>query len=379
MSGSLAGNPLMTSVDTSIPLRAGQGAGQVNPLAQVGQFADTLGKINQTKLQQQQLQSGTLSLWQQQKQAAYAQIAPLVAQGRINSTSDLTTALAGIEAHGGVTAPFIQDMTDSLGQGGDFISNLKAQTVAGTQPPEKAVGALAPIPSTITQGLVNQPMLTVAPGMQGQGTRSPAGAPAQLGASPETQGQPVTWQDTSGATHNGTWAQYNEALGNGQVNGPARPITTPATAPGVSFGNPGGRFGPGTATQPGNPALRNPAAAQPGGAPANTPVPGARIMTDPNGKTWMVPPDKIAAATAAGYHCWLVPRRTTRWPRGPFPVYRRLIRPPSEQEDMILAQAPRIRSRQIAVNPHSIRSRTAWFHTQPPPREEGRRREISRR
>lgn len=269
MSGSLG--PIMggAGVDSSIPLAAGRGA-QVNPLASVGDFARALGAINNTKLQQQQLQSGTMSLWQQQKQLAYAQIAPLVAQGRINNVADLTSALAGVEAKGGVTAPFLQDMVNSLGQGGDFVSNLKAQTVAGTQPPEKAVAALAPAQSTVNQGLVDQPMLTGAAGMPNQGVRTPVGEPAKLGAPPGVQGSQVTWKDPAGAEHYGTWSQYNQALGNGQVNGP--PVIGGPGAGG--FGASGGRYAP-SATSPGIPALRNPAF-----APV-TPNPAAPTVATP--------------------------------------------------------------------------------------------------
>jgi hypothetical protein len=91
------------------------------------------------------------------------------------------------------------------------------------------VGALAPIPSTINQGLVDQPMLTNAPGMPNQGVRTPVGQPAQLGASPGTQGQPVTWTDTNGVEHQTTFAEYNIARNNGQVLGPAR--TLPGAPP----------------------------------------------------------------------------------------------------------------------------------------------------
>lgn len=243
-------------VNPEIPLEAGQGT-QTNPLASTGQLVNTLAGINQLRLfpgalqqQQQQIQGAQMSLWQQQKQLAYSQIAPLVAQGRINNTADLTTALGNLESNGVVTAPFLDDMVSSLGQGGDFIDNLKAQTVAGTQPPERAVAALAPAQSTVDQGLTRQPYLTPAPGMPGQGQPVPVGQPQPLGASPAQQGAPVTWRDATGATHTGTWAQYNAALGNGGVNGPIR--GAPAI-PGVStFGTPGGRY-------PSNPALRNPA------------------------------------------------------------------------------------------------------------------------
>jgi hypothetical protein len=294
MSGSIMSGG---GVNANIPLEAGQGVAQTNPLQSTRDLVGTLAGINQLKLfpgqmqlQQQQIQGGQQTLWQQQKQLAYSQIAPLVAQGRINNTADLTTALAGIEHNGGVTAPFIQDMVNSVGQnGGNFTDNLKGMVVAGTQPPEKAVGALAPIQSTVAQGLTQQPYLTPPPGMPGQGQPVPVGNPQPLGASPAQQGTPVTWRDNTGAEHTGTWAQYNQALGNGQVNGPPT-SGGPPVAGAPSFGTPGGHY-------PSNPALRNPAAAS-----AQPPGAASRVMTDPNGKQWVVPADKIAAAQQAGYH-----------------------------------------------------------------------------
>jgi hypothetical protein len=135
------------------------------------------------------------------------------------------------------------------------------------------VGALAPIPSTINQGLVDQPMLTNAPGMPNQGVRTPVGQPAQLGLSPGQAGEQVTWVDKSGATQYGTKAQYNTALGNGQVNGPAMPATSGGALPG--FGANGGRYAP-SATAPANPALHNPT----GFAPP-TPNPAAPSLSGP--------------------------------------------------------------------------------------------------
>lgn len=288
------------AADASIPLKAGAGVpAPVNPLSSVGDFAKNLAVINQTKLQEQTMRSNTMSLAQQMKQLAYSHIAPLVAQGRINNLSDLTDALGGLEAHGVVTHPILEDMTRTLGMGGDFISNLKAQTVAGTQPPENAVKAIAPIQSMQDQGLIRQPFLTGAPGMPNQGVTTPVGPAIPLGAAPGTQGQPVTWVDQKGVTHSGTFAQYNEALGNGAVNGPARPAATPGGVPGAaSFGNPNGGYAPQ------NPALRGPNAA-PSGAP-NPVTPGvaasgSRVMTGPDGRKWTIPAAGVAEALKHGY------------------------------------------------------------------------------
>lgn len=290
MSGSLGSITGGAGVNPDVILRAGG-----NPLESVGSFAKALGAINNTKLQGQALQSGTMSLWQQQKQLAYAHIAPLVAQGRINNIGDLTSALAGVEANGGVTAPFIKDMVDSLGVGGgNFVDNLKAQTVGGTQAPENAVKALAPVPSTLDQGLVSQPMLTPNAGMPDQGVRTPSGPAAALGASPGTQGAQVTWKDVNGVEHQTTWAEYNVARGNGKVLGPAVPVVPGATAPSGAATAPGAsRAAPVAAGYAG----RFPTPAAPGLTDTTGPAPGMERAAEGSATQYIQ--DRAAAGSFA--------------------------------------------------------------------------------
>lgn len=250
MSGSLGPITGGAGVDSSIPLRA---AG--NPLESVGNFAKALGAINQTKIQGQTIQSNDMSLAQQMKQLAYAHIAPLVAQGRINNMADLTSALGGLEAyHSIVTQPVLEDITRSLGTGGgDFVDNLKAQVVAGTQAPENAVKAVAPVPSDLNVGGETIPRLTPNAGMPGQGVPSQSAPGFANTLSPEAKAaqvaRPASAADVAKAAGQGialTEGQpisegmvqrlYGQGLG-GLVSGGRTPIPGPATAGGTPLPN----------------------------------------------------------------------------------------------------------------------------------------------
>lgn len=112
MSGSL--NPLITGgggVDSSIPLQAGRGVGaQVNPLQSIGQFADTMGKINnlklfpgQLQLQQQAVQGGGATVAQHLNQVGANAMVPALSDP--NLTMETLTHYAGAAEgiHGGIT------------------------------------------------------------------------------------------------------------------------------------------------------------------------------------------------------------------------------------------------------------------------------------
>ncbi len=231
-------------VDAGIPLRAGQGVIAPNPLETIGKFVGIQNALNTGEIQKQTIQSNSMSLAQHMKQLAYAHIAPMVAQGRINNIGELTSALAGLEAYKGIiTAPFLQDVISTTNQGGNFIDNLKAQIVAGTQSPENVTKALAPTQETLDQGLVSQPMARTAPGMPGQGERAPVGPTAPLGAGPAQQGSIVEYTTSDGIKHVEPWAKFNIDQGNGIVVGPGRPVAAPLAPPRPATGLPSGYRG----------------------------------------------------------------------------------------------------------------------------------------
>jgi hypothetical protein len=304
MSGSLSGgNPLLSGggVASNIPLQAGVGVQQSNPLQSVGNFADAMNKVNQLKLfpgqqtlQQQSIQSNAAALYQQQKQLAYAQLAPLIQRGLINNADDVTTALGHMEANGTITSPIIDDMTRTAQMGGDFVGNMKALTAAGVVPPEKSVAAVSPTPGTLNTGGQIIPLLTPAPGMPGQGVPVPSAPGFSVGYTPGQQMEGIHRPAT----------QADVAAGRASAIG--QDLIVPATTlPGSAGYNPGvggarvppGALGPGGYAAPRQPLTQlgapyAPAGATAGGAP--------RLMRGPGG-AFMVPPDKVQIFQQNGY------------------------------------------------------------------------------
>lgn len=305
MSASLSGNPLMSGggVDASIPLKAGAGIpAPVNPLAQVGDFARTLGAINSTKLQGQQLQAGQMSLAQQLRQLAYSHLAPGVADGTIHDESSLTTALGTLEHNYGIpTDGVLRDIVSQTGQGGNFADRLKALTVAGAQAPENAVKAVAPTVSNVDVGGQIITRTTPNAGMPNQGVPTDV-AGTTKGYTPGEQ--------LGGIHRPATQADVDA----GRATAIGQDIIVPATNLPASGGyNPGvggarvpvppGALGPGGYRPPQRPLTQLGAPYQPPGtaAPgAAAPGTGARLMKGPGG-SFMVPPDKVAIFQQNGY------------------------------------------------------------------------------
>lgn len=250
-------------VDASIPLRAGQiGAQQPNPLQQIGQFANTLNAINQTKmfpgeiqrqkqaiaLGDQAVQGGDVDLHTKINQAAYGSIIPLLALPPGTITHDsLTSALAGSEKNLGIpTHGVLQNFIDNpMPDGLQFDAYVRARIAAGAQPYHAAAGQVTPQAGPVLDvGPTIQPTTVSPAGAGAPGVVTPAGpsygkglspgeatAPTQLGVTP--QGAPVV----------GTRQQFIDRtngqpspLGTGRLpqalRGPNAPPESPAQAPG---------------------------------------------------------------------------------------------------------------------------------------------------
>jgi hypothetical protein len=322
---SMSSSPLLSGggVDASIPLQAGKGVQQSNPLQAIGNFAQVQNQINQNKLfpgqmteQQQTIQGNQLALAQKLKQTAYQHLAAGVADGSINDLPSVTNALAGLEHNYGiVTSGVLNDITNLGGSGPDFSNRLKGLVTANTQPPDKAVAALAPAGGTMNVGGQLIPTLTPAAGMPGQGVPVQSAPGYQVGYTPGQQMEGIH----RAATQADVDAGRATAIGQDIVS-PA--TTVPATAgynPGVggarmpapgSLG-PGGyqapdltRLGPRYQAPGAAPVAASPA----GGAPTLTPNPaaptvapsGSRVMRGPGG-TFTVPADKIVTFQQNGY------------------------------------------------------------------------------
>lgn len=195
MSGSVAApNP-------SIPLEAGQGTQQPNPLQTIGQFAQIKNALNQNALfplQQQQmqlanqrsqvgLQSDQSGLIQQQRQLGAAALTPLLAKKGPLTLDDVTSALAGAEKSGVVTQPTLADFqgVQITGDPATDDANIRAHILANSQPPAAAAGAVTPGQVNIDSGPVMQPNLVGARGMPDQGAYTPVGAPIKKDLGPQ--------------------------------------------------------------------------------------------------------------------------------------------------------------------------------------------------
>lgn len=172
MSGSMMGG-----IDASIPLQAGRGVpAPVNPLDSLGRFAEIQNALNSAKLnpgalqiQAQSIQTGQLSLAERQKQAAWAHLAPLLAEQQI--THSMTTGgFASAEHNGIITAPALSDLTGlPAGDGPAYDRMVRARIMAYAQPPENRAAAVTPETRLANTGRELIGFTTPARGMPGQG------------------------------------------------------------------------------------------------------------------------------------------------------------------------------------------------------------------
>lgn len=238
-------------IDASIPLQAGRGVQQPNPLQTISQFAGIQNALNQNKnfpLVQQGmqianqraqlgLQSDQSSLINQQRQLGYASLAPLLAKKGPLTLDDITSGLAGFEKSGGVSAPVLNEMQhiQLTGDPAADDANFRAHILANAQPANAAAGAVTPGVSTVDTGTGIQPVTVGARGLPGQGAITPAGAPVQVYPSRTTQLQPVTWKNGQGVDQQGTMADWAHAHDMDSSIGPATPVgggAAPSSIPG---------------------------------------------------------------------------------------------------------------------------------------------------
>ena len=265
MSGSIGG--LTTGgVDASIPLQAGRGVQQFNPLDTIGKFAATQNALNQNRLFPGQLQiqgqtiaSNASSLIQQQRQAAYGTMVPLLNKPGLLTPSDATTALGGYEAAGGNSHAALTEL--SAGAPGDPVQYdawLRAKIAANSQTNSEAAlrtavpgpgpqiqygGAGTNIPPMI------QPTIQAPAGSPHPGVTSSAGSPFPIGMSPDraadripggydAQGNPIQvpigTQPTGSPAFGGSTGHYLATPTAPGVAALRNPNSPNATAPGAS-------------------------------------------------------------------------------------------------------------------------------------------------
>ena len=270
-------------LDPSIPLQAGRGVQQTNPLGMIQQYANTANALNQLKLfpgqlqqQQQQTQSGATSLAQQNYRAAYGSLAPLLAkpQGTI-TVDDVATGLGSAEQNLGlVTQPVLQDILANAPPPNTpaYDAYIRSRVASMSQAtPDAAVAQVTPHAgeSVTGPGGVVQPTTVNPAGLQNPGVTTVApGAGIQAGLSPAQIASPTQIGVTkSGAPIMGTLGQFLGAAG--AAGGAPSPLGTGRALP---------------------PALRNPNA------------PGAAVAPSapPQGVVTGLGPAQTAAMGASG-------------------------------------------------------------------------------
>jgi hypothetical protein len=193
MSGSLSTG----GIDASIPLQAGKGVQQPNPLQTIGEFANAKNAINNLQLfpgqlqqQQQATQNNQVSLAQHINSAGYGALAPLLATPAGGIThSNFTSALASIEANLGLpTSGIMQDVakTAPTGDGPDFDAKIRSLIASRMQTsPDSALAAVTPRQGTVDVGPSIQPVNIATAGMPNQGQVTPVGGAFVKGLGPQ--------------------------------------------------------------------------------------------------------------------------------------------------------------------------------------------------
>jgi hypothetical protein len=190
MSGSMTGG-----IDSSIPLQAGKGVQQPNPLQMIGEFAQAKNALNnlqlfsgQQQLQQQAIQGGQVNLANLQNASAYRAMTPLLAGGPITHDS-LTTALGSIESNLGLpTHQIINDVlaTGGGGDGPQFDAKVRALIASRSQTsPESAVAMATPRQGMVDYGPGIQPVNIAPPGSPNVGQVTPVGGAFTKGVGPQ--------------------------------------------------------------------------------------------------------------------------------------------------------------------------------------------------
>lgn len=151
-------------IDASIPLQAGRGIEQPNPLKQIGEFAGIQNALNQAKLnpgalelQKQAIQAGASKSQQTVNQVAYQALTPFLRPGADLSIGALTTQLASIEHNLGIpTGGILPDIIQATTNGDPATAGERVRMLIASRAmisPESAVTVAAGSPTTRDTGL----------------------------------------------------------------------------------------------------------------------------------------------------------------------------------------------------------------------------------
>jgi hypothetical protein len=190
------------AVDASIPLQAGKGVQQTNPLQTISSFADAMNKINENRLfpgrqqlQSQAIQSGQTSLGQQVNQAAWNFMLPALTEDPSKITPSYLTDMMGRGEHGGlVMQPVVQFLASHPELAGDGVAMqnaLRQQAVPYTlKDTGQAVQSVTGERGVQTDNQTIQPGTYAPASAPNFGQFTPQGAATQIQPSPETLMQP---------------------------------------------------------------------------------------------------------------------------------------------------------------------------------------------
>lgn len=176
-------------VDPSISLAAGTGAAAPqNPLNTLGQSANAINALNQTRLfpgqlQQQQLATNAAELNQtrQRMQAVGAMLAPLAGQPNLTH-ADVMGALGGLKAAGIPTQEFEADAHQTMptSDGPELAQWFKTHVAARIMSPDAIAGSVVGSPGTMSNGQQIQPGVVGGPLSANPGAFTPAGGATQV-------------------------------------------------------------------------------------------------------------------------------------------------------------------------------------------------------
>lgn len=300
MSGSIGG----PGFDPTIPLRAGQGVPQFNPLSQAREFAETLNAFNRNEMfpgalqmQKQQIESNKTALTQQIRQAGYSSLVSLLGNKGPLTPLDTVRALGAFERAGGNSQPILRELThEAPSDPVQYDAWLRARIASNSQTdPASAVRMVTPRGFMEDRGVGPQPFTEAPPGSPagGAGVASPAGPIYTRTPSTTTMGSMVEYTGPDGKRVVEPWLKFAQDHGYDPAN---PPMSLPNGAKFVSGStggsSPRGEPPPLPAVGGGGTSAPAPAAA----APVAPPKPAAGGMTSTTGPG----PGELDAAATSG-------------------------------------------------------------------------------
>ena len=192
----------------------------------IGQFANIQNALNTNRLFPGQLQraaagntGGAISLAHHKYQATAAAMLPLLQTAPPGTIThdQLTTALAGAEAGGMITQPFMARLLAQApqGDGPGFDAAVRAAVASGSQTDAgAALSTVTPSAGPMVSTGQGQFGTTLAPrGAPNAGQLTPAGIQAPEFPATSTNMQQVTWVDASrGQQHQSTAGSFQRAI-----------------------------------------------------------------------------------------------------------------------------------------------------------------------